>query len=87
MPPLSETEVILKALTKGNIEIIGIINREAPESVAELARLASRSQSNVSRSLSSLVELKIIRLEGKRPKRPVLNILCIKIRLSEIIGA
>ncbi|MFC3694165.1 ArsR family transcriptional regulator [Chenggangzhangella methanolivorans] len=85
MPPLSKSELILKALTNRNIELIRIINREEPESVAELARLANRSQSNVSRSLSSLVDLNIIRLEGRRPKRPVLNVPSVSIRFFEII--
>ncbi|MFC3694864.1 ArsR family transcriptional regulator [Chenggangzhangella methanolivorans] len=84
MRQLSEAELVLKALTSRNIDIIATINGDAPESIAELARILGRSQSNVSRSLVPLVKLGIISLEGGRPKRPRLCRGSICLDLSEI---
>ena len=72
MSQRSEAELVLRALTKQNLKIIALINDRSPGSVAVLSAMANRSQSNVSRSLSVLAKVGIVRLEGGRPKKPML---------------
>ncbi|MGJ3262517.1 MAG: hypothetical protein ACFE0R_04705 [Salinarimonas sp.] len=51
----------------GNRELLGLIGREAPQSISALSELAGRAQPNVSRSLSALVgaTLVTVRQDGR----------------------
>ncbi|MGP9822527.1 HVO_A0114 family putative DNA-binding protein [Salinarimonas sp. NSM] len=51
----------------GNRDLLGLIGREAPQSISALSELAGRAQPNVSRSLSALVGagLVLLRQDGR----------------------
>ena len=58
---------LLAALSREALDLLGVVLRERPESVAALVTLTGRSQSNVSRSLQLLARHRLIRLvrEGR----------------------
>jgi predicted transcriptional regulator len=63
---------LLAALSKEALELLGVLLREHPASVADLVALTGRAQSNISRSLQLLAKLRLIRLvrdgRGVRPE-------------------
>src|SRR5258708_35445503 len=62
---------LLAALSKEALDLLGVLLREKPASVTELAALTGRAQSNISRSLQLLARLRMVRLtkdgRGVRP--------------------
>lgn len=58
---------LLAALSREALELLGVVLRERPATVAELAALTGRAQPNVSRSLQQLACHGLIRLvrEGR----------------------
>src|ERR1700758_937792 len=58
---------LLAALTREALELLSILLREHPSSVAELVQLTGRAQPNISRSLQLLAKHRLIRLvrEGR----------------------
>ena len=76
-------------LYNDNKDLLSIIARLHPASVAELAELAHREQSNVSRTLSKLEKSGLIKLvqAGKgRTKRPELVMRQVRIDLDLVSG-
>jgi predicted transcriptional regulator len=62
---------LLAALSKEALDLLGVLHREKPESVTELAALTGRAQSNISRSLQLLARLRMVRLiKDGREVRP-----------------
>ena len=59
----TSTESFAKVLSAGNRELLRIIIREAPASLDELARIAGRAKSNLSRTLKTMAGYGLIRLE------------------------
>jgi predicted transcriptional regulator len=63
---------LLAALSKEALDLLGVLLREKPTSVTELAALTGRAQSNISRSLQLLSRLRMVRLikdgRGVRPE-------------------
>ena len=63
---------LLAALSKEALDLLGVMLRERPASVTELAALTGRAQSNISRSLQLLARLRMVRLikdgRGVRPE-------------------
>jgi predicted transcriptional regulator len=63
---------LLAALSKESLDLLGVLLREKPTSVTELATLTGRAQSNISRSLQLLARLRMVRLikdgRGVRPE-------------------
>jgi predicted transcriptional regulator len=53
---------LLAALSKEALDLLGVLLREKPSSVTELAMLTGRAQSNISRSLQLLARLRMVRL-------------------------
>ena len=60
------TESFAQVLSTGNRELLRIIDEQAPESVEELAKIAGRAQSNVSRTLKTMAGYGLIRMEKGR---------------------
>ncbi|MFK0209501.1 MarR family transcriptional regulator [Agrobacterium sp. NPDC090283] len=60
------TESFAQVLSTGNRELLRIIDEQAPESVDELAKIAGRAQSNVSRTLKTMAGYGLIRMEKGR---------------------
>ena len=56
-------EAIMRLLTSENRQLLAVIEREKPASVAELARLLRRAEPNVSRTLGKLVAAGFVRLK------------------------
>src|SRR5437764_12131091 len=58
---------LLATLSRGALELLGILLREHPATVTELATLTGRSQPNITRSLQLLAKYRLMRLptEGR----------------------
>ena len=61
---LASIESFAKALSGRNRELLAMIAREKPESLAELAELAGRSRSNLSRTLKTMSHCGLVELTG-----------------------
>jgi predicted transcriptional regulator len=57
------TESVAKVLSAGNRDLLRIIAEKAPGSLAELAELAGRKKSNLSRTLKTMANYGLVRLE------------------------
>jgi predicted transcriptional regulator len=67
----SSLDALFRVLSAENRQMMAIISREHPPSVSALAKRLGRDQGNVSRALSSLEQLGLIRLtRDGREKRP-----------------
>ncbi len=63
---------LLAALSREALDLLGVVLRERPTTIAELVALTGRAQPNVSRSLQLLAGHGLIRLEREgREVRPV----------------
>lgn len=63
---------LLAALAREALDLLGVVLRERPATIAELVALTGRAQPNVSRSLQQLAGHGLIRLEREgREVRPV----------------
>ena len=61
------TESFAKVLSAGNRELLRVIAKEAPGSLDELAELTGRKKSNLSRTLKTMANYGLVRLErGER---------------------
>ena len=71
----TSTESFAKVLSSGNRELLRIIAQNAPESLEELARLSGRAKSNLSRTLKTMANYGLVRLErGERGRiRPTVT--------------
>lgn len=58
---------LLAALSQEALELLGVLLRKKPSSVAELVALTGRAQPNISRSLQLLAKYRLVRLvrEGR----------------------
>lgn len=92
---LSEDSALLCSLSKllaDNHDLLACIGAGKAKSIAELARAVGRAESNVSRSLSKLNAVGLLKMEsiaGRRGKRPVLlapkTRLCINLTTGSLI--
>ncbi|WP_375495295.1 transcriptional regulator [uncultured Nostoc sp.] len=73
LPSIESTEALVRLLTPENRNLMKTIREENPQSVAELAKLTHRAESNLLRTLSKFVALGLMELKtvGKR-KVPML---------------
>lgn len=73
LPSIESTEALVRLLTPENRNLMKTIREEKPQSVAELAKLTHRAESNLLRTLSKFVALGLMELKtvGKR-KVPML---------------
>ncbi len=58
---------LLAALSREGLDLLGVVLRERPASVAALVAVTGRSQPNVSRSLQLLARHRLIRLVRPEP--------------------
>lgn len=64
-------EAVMRLLTPDNRQLLAAIEKSRPTSVADLARLVGRAESNVSRTLSKLVAGGFVRLKPGAGKAKV----------------
>lgn len=64
-------EAVMRLLTPDNRQLLAVIEQSRPTSVADLARLVGRAESNVSRTLSKLVAGGFVRLKPGAGKAKV----------------
>ena len=64
-------EAVMRLLTPDNRQLLAVIENSKPASVADLARLVGRAESNVSRTLSRLVAGGFVRLKPGTGKAKV----------------
>ncbi len=63
----TSVESFAKVLSRRNRELLGLIAREKPASLTELAALAGRNKSNLSRTLKTMSRYGLVELrEGRR---------------------
>jgi len=87
--PKSESLDSFSKLFTDNKDLIATIARENPESVAALARMVHRDESNVSRTLGKLERFGIVELvssERGRTKRPILLMEKVRFDLDLLSG-
>ena len=71
-PSIESTAALVRLLTPENRGLMKIIRDAKPQSVAELARLTNRAESNLLRTLAKLEAIGLVRLKTvKRRKVPV----------------
>src|SRR3990170_2027182 len=56
-------EAVMRLLTPENRQLLAVIDKNKPASVADLARLVGRAEPNVSRTLGKLVAAGFVRLK------------------------
>mgnify|MGYP001180840396 FL=1 len=76
-------EALLRLLTPQNRELLAIIRDKKPQSIAELAELTGRAQSNLTRTLGKLVAIGFVRLKNvDRRKVPTTTIHSLRINID-----
>jgi predicted transcriptional regulator len=79
----NSVETLIRLLTPDNRQLLSIIKKRNPESVAELASVTGRSQPNLSRTLAKLEAAGLVAMESRgRKKRPVVTAREIRIRID-----
>ena len=61
-PSFDSVEAVIRLLTPENRHLLAAIDKNKPQSVADLARLVGRAEPNVSRTLSKLEACGFVRL-------------------------
>lgn len=78
-PSFNSVEAVVRLLTAENRELLALIRDRQPQSVADLAQMSGRAQSNLSRTLAKLESAGFIamKMEGrcKKPNVAVKRIL------------
>jgi len=64
-------EAVMRLLTPENRQLLAVIEKNKPASVADLARLVGRAEPNVSRTLGKLVAAGFVRLKPGAGKTKV----------------
>ncbi len=59
----TSTESFAKVLSAGNRELLRIIIEQAPDSLEELSQITGRAKSNLSRTLKTMVNYGLVRME------------------------
>lgn len=79
-------EAVARLLTPENRHLLSVIDKEHPESVAQLAEMVHRAEPNVSRSLAKLAAAGfVVMVNGEgRAKRPRIGIREITIKINAL---
>ena len=80
------TESFAKVLSAGNRELLRIISEKSPGSLDELAELAGRKKSNLSRTLKTMANYGLVRLERGAKGRIAAKVLHDRIELELPLG-
>ena len=76
-------DALLRLLTPQNRELLAIIRDKKPQSIAELAELTGRAQSNLTRTLGKLVAIGFVHLKNvDRRKVPTTTIRSLRINID-----
>lgn len=59
----TSTESFAKVLSAGNRELLRVIDEQAPGSLEELSQITGRAKSNLSRTLKTMVNYGLVRME------------------------
>lgn len=75
LPSVESADALIRLLTPENRSLLRVIRDERPQSIADLARLTQRAESNLLRTLGKLEGVGLIELRMvERRKVPVLRI-------------
>ena len=80
-------ESFAKVLSERNQELLALIARENPGSLTELARLAGREKSNLSRTLKTLARYGLVELETGRRGQLIPRVLYEHVQLGVSLRA
>jgi len=80
------TESFAKVLSAGNRDLLRIIAENAPGSLDELAQLAGRKKSNLSRTLKTMANYGLVRLERGPRGRISAKVIHDRIKLELPLG-
>ena len=80
-------ESFTKVLSERNQELLALIVRESPRSLTELARLAGREKSNLSRTLKTLARYGLVELEAGLRGRLIPRVLYDHVQLDVSLRA
>lgn len=69
VPSVESAEVLLRLLTRENRELLRMIRDQKPGSVADLARMSRRAQSNLLRTLNKLEAFGLIEMRASGNRR------------------
>ena len=81
-PIYESADALLRLLTPDNRKLLAIIAQKQPKSVAALAALSGRAESNLSRTLAKLQSAGIIRMEGGEGRAKVPSVAIHTFRLE-----
>lgn len=76
------TESFAKVLSAGNRELLRVIAEESPGSLEELAQLTGRKKSNLSRTLKTMANYGLVRLERRERGRIAAKVIYDRIELE-----
>lgn len=80
------TESFAKVLSAGNRDLLRVIAEKAPESLDELAQLTGRKKSNLSRTLKTMANYGLVRLERGARGRIAAKVVFERVELELPIG-
>ena len=76
-------EALLRLLTPQNRELLAVIRDKKPQSIAELAKLTGRAQSNLTRTLGKLEAVGFVRMKNvERCKVPTATVHSFRIKID-----
>ena len=81
-PSVESAEALLRLLSPDNRALLALIASKHPKSMAELAKLAGRAESNLSRTLAKFQAMGIVRLEQGEGLAKVPRLVVRKLRLD-----
>jgi predicted transcriptional regulator len=80
------TESFAKVLSAANRDLLRVIAEQAPASLDELARLTGRQKSNLSRTLKTMANYGLVRLERGPRGRVAAKVVHDRIELELLLG-
>jgi predicted transcriptional regulator len=81
-PIYESAEALMRLLTPDNRKLLAMIAQKQPKSVAALALLSGRAESNLSRTLAKLQSAGIIRMDGGDGRAKVPSVAIHTLRLE-----
>lgn len=78
----TSVESFAKVLSRRNRELLALIAREKPRSLTELAELAGRNKSNLSRTLKTMSRYGLVELTEGRRGALIPRVRCDRVRLD-----
>ena len=78
-PGFENAEALLRLLSPENRALLALIDSERPQSLADLAKLSGRAESNLSRTLGKLQAMGVIRLVEGRGRAKVAELVVRKL--------